>query len=185
MSECADRKEIVRGKLNEEDARERLATKDAREIALAFLKEEKGYLDEDIEIDREFSVSIKEGPSKIEETVSVDYIIRLQGIPYMAIKCSMSVESRERHILAFSRVVDSTQMPYSVVTDGLKAHITDTASGKVIATEMENIPSRKEALKDMETFEASECPPENMVGEKRILLAFECTSCPKESHEDG
>jgi hypothetical protein len=185
MSECADREELVREKLDEEDAREQMATKDARELTLAFLKDEKGYLEEDIEIDREFVVSVKDGPSHIEEPVSVDYIIRLQDIPYMAIKCSMAVESRERHILAFSRVVESMQIPYSVVTDGLKAHIIDTVSGAVVSRKLEKLPSRKEALKDIETRELSECPPAKIVGEKRILLAFECASCPRESHEDG
>lgn len=178
MSKSAEREELVRKKVQEEDAREQLATMDARQLVLMFLKEEKGYLDEDIEIDREFIVSVKEGPSPIEEAVSVDYVIRLEGIPYMAIKCSMAVESRERHMLAFSRVVDSRQIPYSVVTDGLKALIIDTVSGKVTAEGLENLPSRQEALKDMENMELTECPPVKKEGEKRILLAFECASCP-------
>ena len=178
MSKSAEREELVRKKVQEEDAREQLATMDARQLVLMFLKEEKGYLDEDIEIDKKFIVSVKEGPSPIEETVSVDYIIRLEGSSYMAIKCSMSVESRERHMLAFSRVVDSRQIPCSVVTDGLKAHIIDTASGKVASGGLENLPSRQEAIKEMENMEFAECPPAKKEGEKRILLAFECTRCP-------
>jgi hypothetical protein len=180
MSESTEREEIVREKLKEEDAREQLATMDARQLVLTFLKEEKSYLDEDIEIDRKFVVSVKEGPSPFEEPVSVDYIIRLEGSPYMAIKCSMAVESRERHVLAFSRVVESRQIPYSVVTDGLKAHIIDTVSGKITAKGLENLPTRLEAIKDMENIELLECPPVKMLGEKRILLAFECASCPKD-----
>jgi hypothetical protein len=176
MSECFDRKELIRKKIQVEEEAERIATGDARELVGEFLRAKKGYLPEDIETDREFVVRT----GSHEDTVSVDYIVRLKGKRYMAIKCSMSLESRERHVVSFSRVADSVQIPYCVVTDGIKAYLIETVSGKKLSEEMDALPSREEAMGDMEAVEFEQYPPEKAEKEKRILLAFECTSCPRE-----
>lgn len=169
-----ERARLVAEKIRAEDERETLATKDAREI-IGELLTQKGYLPGDLEIDREFS--IRAGGR--EDTASVDYIVRLEGRRYMAVKCSMALESRERHVLAFGRVVDRYQIPYCVITDGLTARLMDTQSGKTLSEELDAIPSREEALRDIWTLEFRECPPERKAKETRILLAFECAACPK------
>lgn len=174
MNGQEERKKLVEEKIRAEDEKEAIATGDAREIVGGLLRE-KGYQREDIERDSEFSIAAGDK----EDTASADFIIRLGGRRYMAIKCTMALESRQRHILSFSRVVDEYQIPYSVVTDGLKAYLMDTLSGRVISEDLDALPARDEAAKDIEALTFSKLPPERKDKETRILLAFECASCPK------
>ncbi|MEM2047741.1 MAG: hypothetical protein QXZ06_07655, partial [Candidatus Jordarchaeales archaeon] len=51
--------------------------------------------------------------------VAMDYIINIDGRRLMVIKCSPgALDSRQRHIVSFARVVDSYQIPLAVATDG-------------------------------------------------------------------
>jgi hypothetical protein len=168
MSECFDK-----NKIEEEELKEALATQDARAVVLQIL-EEKGYTPEDIETDREFTVRAGER----EERVSVDYLITLRGKRYMAVKCSMAVVSRERHVLSFSRVVENYQIPLSVITDGVDALVMDTVTGKTIGESFDDIPSKEDALRTFDSLEFREYPPERLEKQTRILLAFECATCP-------
>jgi hypothetical protein len=173
MAEEREPRELAREIISKEEEALRLVTGDVRYV-VADILEQKGYLPEEIEKDREFRVSL----SDREETVSTDYIVKPGGRRYMAIKCSMEIVSRERHIVAFSRVVDSFQIPLSAVTDGITAHIVDTVSGKIISEDMDSIPSREEALRRSQETSFTKLPAEKQEGEKRILLAFEFVSCP-------
>lgn len=170
----SEREKLIREKVLSEDEAEVAATHDARLIIWELLVE-KGYLPDEVEVDREFAISA--GGRK--EKSAVDYIIKLKGRRYMSIKCSMALVSRERHVLAFSRVVDSCQIPYSVITDGVDARLMDTATGKVLAEGLEAIPPREQAIADVEEVEFREFPPSKKERETMILQAFDCTGCPK------
>jgi hypothetical protein len=145
-----------------------------RENVLDVLKNEKGYLDEDIEIDKVFELTVDDK----KENVSVDFIINLKGKRFIAIKCSpCSLESRERHIIAFSRVVDSYQIPISVITSGSYSRVLDTVSGKLLSEDINFIPSRDEALKTVDTYDFKKYPEDKLQRQMRILLAFESIKC--------
>lgn len=178
MSEELNRQKRIQEKIQTEETVERRDTEAVKQAMLEFLRDHKGYLSGEIEIDREFQFSI----SDRQETSSTDFIIKLKGKRFMAIRCAASaLESRERHILAFSRVVDSYQIPLSVVTDGLHARLIDTVSGDIISEDINSIPSREEALGRIEGMQFVQYPAERMEKEKRILLAFDSISCPVES----
>ena len=175
MSEDAKHKKLVQEKLITMDETERHQTEAVREEMFKFLIEHKGYLPEDIERDRVFPVSV----SGCEDTVSTDFIISLKGRRSMAVKCAAgSVDSRVRHITAFSRVVDEYQIPRCLVTDGEDTRLIDTITGKPVSEDIFSVPSREDALKQIEGMEFTTCPPERMEKEKRILLAFESVRCP-------
>lgn len=164
-----ERQKAIKERIQAEEGLAQIQKENIRELMLQFLKDEKGYSDEDIEIDRKFII---EG----DDRVSVDFIIKLQGKRLIAIKCTpTSLESRERHIIAFSRVVDNYQIPLSVVTDSIHARVLDTISGRLISEEINSIPSKTEIKID--DFEMRCCPSERLEKEKRILLAFESISC--------
>lgn len=173
MSGKSERERLIRDKVRSEDKGEALATGDAK-LLTGQLLAERGYLPEEVEVDRKFAVAA----GGRREAASVDYIVRLRGRPYMAIKCSMALVSRQRHVLAFSRVVDDCVIPYSVVTDGIHAHVMDTATGRMVSEALEGIPSREEAMKELQYLKYQECPPERKEREAMILQAFECASCP-------
>lgn len=173
MSDKSERERIIREKVHSEDKSEALATGDAK-LLTGRLLAERGYPPGEVEVDRKFTVAARGR----RETASVDYIITLRGRPYMAIKCSMALVSRQRHVLAFSRVVDDRIIPYCAVTDGIHAHVMETFTGKVISESLDGIPSREEAMKELQYLKYQECPPERREKEAMILQAFECASCP-------
>ena len=88
-----------------------------RQRVAQFLVKEKGFSKEDIEVDVEIEMTVAGEiyRSQIDLVVSVD-----GGAPrFMAIKCAAaSLGSREREILAASRLLCENQLPFSVVSDG-------------------------------------------------------------------
>ncbi len=175
MSEDPEHEKLVKEKLRIMDDAERHQAEAVREEMFKFLIEHKGYLPEDIENDRAFPVSV----SGCEDAVSTDFIISLKGRRFMAVKCAAgSVDSRERHITAFSRVVDEYQIPLCLVTDGEDTRLIDTITGKTVSEDIYSVPSKEDALQQIEGMEFTACPPERMEKEKRILLAFESVRCP-------
>lgn len=137
----------------------------------------KGYSKEDIEEDKVFDIEING-----EKTpVSVDFIIKIKGIRLMVIKCSPgALDSRQRHIVSFARVVDSYQIPFAVATDGLKALIFDTVTGRLIREGLDSIPTKIEAEKIITSIDLVPFPLERLEREKRVLLAFEAIRCTQE-----
>lgn len=168
-----ERQKKIMEKVREQEEAEEYLTEAIRKVILKVLAE-KGYAPEDIETDREFAVSVGD----VSEKVSTDFIIKLGGRRLVAIKCSSALDSRERHIVALSRVVDPCQIPISVLTDGIEARIMDTASGRTVSEDLASLPRREEALGLLESTEFRPCPPERLEREKRILLAFESIGCP-------
>jgi hypothetical protein len=175
MHEEFDREKLISEKVRAMDEAERLQTEAVREEMLRFLIEHRGYGPEDIEKDLKFRVCV----SGCEDDVSTDYIISVGGRRLMAVKCvSGSVDSRERHIIAFSRVVDEYQIPFCLVTDGENTRLIDTITGGIVSEDIRFVPTKEEALKQIEDVNFSPYPPERLEKEKRILLAFETVRCP-------
>jgi hypothetical protein len=172
MSGEVDRIKLIEEKIRAEDKGRATATHDARELTMKLLLA-KGYLPEEIEKDRAFHVAAGE----LTGTVSTDFIVSPGGTPYMAVKCAMELVSRERHILALSRVVLDRQIPLSIVTDGLAAHVMDTVSGRVLSERLAEIPARDDVLRRLRTYTPVPFPPERIEKQKRVLFAFECLAC--------
>ena len=164
-----DREKMVQEKIDTEDSMEYVATSDSR-VLTGELLEAKGYTSQDIEKDTVFPITV----GGKTDNCKVDYIINLEGKRLMAIKCAMAVDSRERHILAIARCVnESYPIPYATVTDGLKAHILNTMSGKLIDNTTAGIPAREEALKLLHEADFKPLPAEKREMEMRVLQAFE------------
>jgi hypothetical protein len=175
MSEMSEREKLAAEKVKAMDEAERLQTDAVREEMLRFLLEHKGYDVGDIERDMKFRIDV----SGCQEDVSTDFIINIGGRRFMAIKCAAaSVDTRERHITAFARVVDENQIPLCLVTDGENTRLIDTLKGSVISEDIHSVPTKDEALKQAASMEFLPYPSERMEREKRILLAFEAVRCP-------
>lgn len=169
----ADRDKLVREKIQKEDELETLATGDAR-LIIAELLEKLGYSEDDIERDKGFEVST----STHSATCSTDFIIRMNGRRFMAIKCNMALDSRERHILSFCRAAESHIIPFAVITDGIECRMMDTMSGKTLTDHLEKLPDRKAALEYLDTHPEETYPEDKIHRAKQMLLAFETTMCP-------
>ncbi len=180
MQQGIDRRKLIEEKIGKAEARAATSLALIRQTVRAFLVHEKGYLDEDIEIDRKFEIDL----DGAKTPTSVDYLLNLGGKRIMAIKCSPgALESRERHVLAFSRVVDKYQIPFAVVTDGLQARVLDSISGNLIAEGLDAVPDRSRASEILISSELMPYPAERLEREKRILLAFDAIKCTEESCE--
>ncbi len=171
---------LVYGTLNDYVTGEELVDTDderVRQNLSRLMVEKRGYLKEDLEarcfIETLFNAQFVR--SNIELVVSLNKHNKFLIIRYGA----GSLVSRERSAIAAARVLEKEyQIPYAVVTNGRDAELLDTATGEVVATGMEAIPSRIVALEM-----AVDClflpPPEGKKreGEMRILNAFDVEVC--------
>ena len=174
----SDRQKLIEEKVKQKEAEAVRSLELIRESVLDFLIRDRGYSEGDIEVDREFDISVDN--EKI--IASVDYIIKVNDKRFFAVKCSPgALESRERHLTAFARVVDTHQIPFAVVTDGLSARTMDSVSGKLLFDKLTLFPTKAEALRMFDATKLIPYPPERMEREKRILLAFDTIKCTEES----
>jgi hypothetical protein len=170
-----EREKIVMEKVREEDMIAQAQLEGVKEWVWDLLISEKKFRPEDIKIDPQYSLKL----SDCEAIVSIDYVINLNSVSVMAIKCSSAaIESWERYIKAFARVVQDYQIPYAVITDAENTKIFDIISGSIIGTSVHGIFDRQEALDKIKDFEKIPFPQEKLEKEKRIAYAFEGIKCP-------
>ncbi len=116
-----------------------------RQQVMRFLINEKKYLKTDIDRDVDIRLTIAGDlyHSQVDLVVGID-----DNRKIMAIKCAAgSLGSREREILAASRLLLTYQIPLSVVSDGKTAIVLDTVSGRKIGEGLTVVPSKDEAVK--------------------------------------
>lgn len=132
-----------------------------------------GYKFSDIEINKSYEVIVSE---KEKFVTSVDILLCLEGKVLYAIKCTpASIESWERFMFAFCRVVEPYQIPFAVVTDGLEGRIIDIITGEV--KDSMEIPKKEELLQKLKSLNFIPYPEEKLPKEKRILYAFDAIKC--------
>ena len=170
-----DREKKVKEKVEQEDKRESMQLHGIKQFVWDILTREKNFLEEEIRVDPVFPLLLKDGDAK----VSIDFVIRLPAACFMVIRCaSVSMESWDRYVVSFARVIMDYQVPYAVVTDGETARVIDVLSGTFTDTPIHNLFTREEAMKKLETFKKIPYPPEKIEKTKRILYAFEGIKCP-------
>ncbi len=147
-----------------------------RQKIAGLLVHHKGYLRTDITPRRQLLVAA--GDSRA--SVKIDFVIQFAGRIWMIIKFGPgSIVTRRRPVLAASRIMAPYQIPVAVVTNGKDAEVLDGASGDMLSTGLETIPSKSE-LQKMTTkdhFKAIDKRRADM--ESRIIYCFEVDgSCP-------
>ncbi|HIC90488.1 MAG TPA: hypothetical protein EYP21_00175 [Syntrophaceae bacterium] len=152
-----------------------------RQKIARLLVEEKGYSKDDIEVKRE--VELVCGNERA--FAMVDFVVKVGGKSFMVIRYGPgSLVTRERPALASARILETYQIPLTVVTNGEDAEVIDTVSGKVIAMGLQAIPSKNEALEQIEKIEFRKLPPKRMEVEKRFLFAFDALEHSSECDDD-
>ncbi|MBU4185216.1 MAG: type I restriction enzyme HsdR N-terminal domain-containing protein [Proteobacteria bacterium] len=135
-----------------------------------FLVNEKGFSKEDIEVDVDIEFSVVGESYKSQ----VDLVVCVDGTRYMAIKCAAgSLGSREREIIAASRLLESHQLPISVVSDGKTAIVLDTASGKKLGEGLNAVPSKDDLKEKSNSSELIPLPAERLEKEKLIFRSYD------------
>ena len=134
---------------------------------------EHGYTPENIELNRGYEVIVSE---KEKFVTSVDILLCFEGKVLCAIKCTpASIDSWERFMLAFCRVVEPYQIPFAMVTDGKEGRIINVLTGEV--KESMDIPKKEELLSLLPTLKFIPYSEERLQKEKRILYAFDAIKC--------
>ncbi|MDY6791492.1 MAG: type I restriction enzyme HsdR N-terminal domain-containing protein [Thermodesulfobacteriota bacterium] len=134
------------------------------------LVEQKGYAKEDIEVDAPLEVEI----AGKEYRSSVDLVVSVDGKRLMAVKCAAgSLGSREREIIAASRLLDNYQIPFSVASDGKTAIVLDTVSGKKLGEGLHAIPAKEEIKKSSSATRPQPLPEKRFEKEKLIFRSYD------------
>ena len=135
-----------------------------------FLVEQKGYARVDIEVDAPLVIEIAE---KVYRS-SVDLVVSVDGRRLMTIKCAAgSLGSREREIIAASRLLDRYQIPFSVVSDGKTATVLDTVSGEKLGDGLDAIFSKEEITKCLVATRLEPLPERRLEKEKLIFRSYD------------
>jgi len=164
-------KDFLTGKIIEDNHDERLRQKLAR-----FLVEEKGYEKENII--SQIKVSVSAGEKKA--MVRVDFKVRILEKTCVVVKYGPgSLVTRRRPSLAASRLIETYQIPFVVVTNGIEAEILGGVSGKIIGKSLPAIPSRSDVIDKFDHLEFKLISPKRVELESRILYAYEVDdACP-------
>jgi len=134
------------------------------------LVEQKGYAKEDIEVDVPLEVEIAQEVYRS----SVDLVVSVDGRRLMAVKCvAGSLGSREREIIAASRLLDKYQIPFSVASDGKTAIVMGTVSGKKLGEGVNAIPSKEEIKKSSAVTRLELLPDKRLEKEKLIFRSYD------------
>ena len=172
-----ERQELIARREAEEERLAGLDLAQVRSRIIDYLLSRKGYSQEELETEREFRVELPEGPF----TVRADIILKEGGVRFMVVKCALSsLESWERHSIAFCRVVEPYQIPYAVITDGERARVMNILKKGEVSEGLESIPSKREAPAIVRALATAPYPEEKRVKEKRMLYAFDGIKCPAE-----
>ncbi|MBW2107215.1 MAG: type I restriction enzyme HsdR N-terminal domain-containing protein [Deltaproteobacteria bacterium] len=147
-----------------------IGAEENRQRVERFLVEKKGYRKSEIEVGVPIHLEVSGEPYRS----TVDLVIRLQGKRLMVIKCvAGSMGSRHRETLAAARLLDAYQIPFAVVSDGKSAHLLDTATGDIIAEEIDALPSRDEALEKLDGLRFEPFPESKADREKIIFRSYD------------
>ncbi|MCS7215924.1 MAG: hypothetical protein RMI30_00910 [Thermodesulfovibrio sp.] len=132
-----------------------------------------GYKLSDLEIKKGYEVVLSD---REKFTTSVDILITIEGKSLLAIKCTpASLDSWERFMFAFCRVVEPYQIPFAFITDGKEGRLINILSGKVEET-ME-IPSKEDFIQALLSMKFIPYYEDRIPKEKRILYAYDAIKC--------
>ncbi|QTA79624.1 Phosphoglycerate mutase [Desulfonema limicola] len=135
-----------------------------------FLIDQQGFDRKDIDVNTciEFEINGEIYTSRI------DLVIRVNGKRFMCIKCAPgSLGSREREILAASRLLDTFQIPFSAVSDGETSIVFNTVTGKKIGDGMKAIPTKDEAVEQMSGLPLFPISDERRIKEQLIFRSYD------------
>ena len=152
-----------------------------RQMVERFLVNEKGYSKADIavDVDIEITIGTETYRSQIDLVISAD----AGSTPLMAIKCAAaSLGSREREILAASRLLCEYQLPISAVSDGKTAIVLDTVSGKKLGEGLNAIPAKDEVRKKLEALQLRPFPKDRRDREKLIFRSYDSMNVNVQRH---
>ena len=147
-----------------------IGVEEHRQTVEKFLVESKGYGKEDIEVDADLTLDIQGEPF----SSNVDLVVRVNDTRYMVVKLAPgSLGSRHRETLAAARLLETYQIPVSVVTNGQDAEILDTVTGELLDQGIAAIPSKETARRHLSEITLQPYPEGKIEKEKIIFRSYD------------
>ncbi len=141
-----------------------------RQAVEKYLVMQKGFHREDLEIDAPLEIDINGEAYH----ATLDIVVHLDERRLIALKCAAgSLGSREKEILSAARLLDSYQVPLSVVSDGKTALVLDTRSGKTLGQDLDAIPSREDLRSRFEENDFQPVPENRLEQVKLVFRSYD------------
>lgn len=141
-----------------------------RQAVEKFLINDRGYDKSDIEIDAPLSFVVKNEACQSR----IDLIVSVGKIRVMAVKCvAGSLGSWEREALAGARLVDTYQIPFTLVSDGKAAILLDTITGKIAGKELAAVPTKTDAAQYLKGHVPVALPDRRLEKERLIFRTYD------------
>ena len=129
------------------------------------------------------NITIEVEAGNRKAAMKIDFLIKYHGKIIIIIKYAPgSLVTRRLTTLGLSRIVRSYQVPIAIITNGKDAEIIDGISGKIIATELKNLPDKKYIQKNSPSFVFKTIKKKIFEQASRIVYACEVDdACPCDS----
>jgi len=163
--------DVITGAVLEDSHDERYRQKIAR-----ILLSDKAFLTADITS----RIPLTVAAGKRRGRLRIDFAVTLEGRTAMMVKYGPgSLVTRHRPAMAMSRLISGYQIPVVVVTNGEDADVLDGASGRLLGSGFNAIPTRTALLEIMARAAFDPVSPRRAEMEARIVYCYEIDgSCP-------
>lgn len=147
-----------------------------RQKIIKLLVEEKDYKKQEIKKDLKIDISI----NNFKASIPVDFTIYIENQIKMIIKYAPgSITSRIKPAIACARLIDESEVPLCVVTNGIEAETIETASGRTIKKGLDSIFKKNELINFCTKTEKKTITSDIRQKAEKILFAFEVNDrCP-------
>jgi len=141
-----------------------------RQAVEKFLVEQKNYSPSEIILNADINLQI--GLDRYQS--QIDILVRIHDQSVMVINCvAGSLGSHERETIAAARLLESNQIPVSVVSDGTNALIRNVITGKKIGDGLLMIPSREDAIQILYQYTPTPIPDNRIEREKLVFRTYD------------
>jgi len=147
-----------------------VGSEENRQAVERLLVADKNYSASEIILNAKINLQIGLDPYQSQ----IDILVRIHDQSFMVIKCvAGSLGSHERETIAAARLLESNQIPVSVVSDGKNALVRDVLTGKKIGEGISIIPSREEAIQLLYQYTPTPIPDDRLEREKLVFRTYD------------
>jgi hypothetical protein len=166
--------DFITGQTIDDTHDERYRQKIARLLVL-----DKGFAKSDIRTGRSVTVRAKSKSA----CVPITFMVQVRRRDAMLVHYGPgSLVTRHRPALALARLAAPYQIPVVVVTNGEAADILDGATGRIIASGLERVPSKMQLIQALRDCPWEPVGAQRAEMESRIVMAYEVDDrCPCDS----
>lgn len=141
-----------------------------RQALARYLVQVKGWAKSDLALDVDIHLQIGQEIYRSQ----LDLVVGLGEKQWMVCRCCAgSMASRDREVIAAARLLAPYQIPVAVVSDGADAIVYDTITSNKLGEGLADIPSKTDALAQLDLMEFKFLPPQRRRREALIFRTYD------------